>query len=340
MTWRGMKILHWIWRPDECERLLEAVDSEDRLDYILMTDRTGHNSLQTAILDDNLIVTDIILKYITEEERFKVVKCRDANGSTLLHLCQSGDMVRLILDRLTPDLQQKLILTTNYSRQTAVHRAAIYGQSSVVEAVMEYADEENVKHLLTCQDSIKIHILIWASCGGHKQTIRLVVDLLHDNDLLEKMALTSSQDRETVAHNLNARRYTDEIVYMMKYLSLETRRKLLSFTNNYGYAPYIFSTIPYKHVKERRRKFIPDWFYEIMIPELPIDNQLLKAVNYLMNKYSILSPGAVIQCRLNRQAARSSLQVHSSDALAHGTDEEVNISVSVRKYIALGRTES
>ena len=274
-----------------------------------MTDRTGHNSLQTAILDDNLIVTDIILRNISHEERGNVIQCRDENGNTLLHLCQSGDMVRLILDRLAPDLQQKLILTTNYSRQASVHLATIYGQISVLEAIMEYATKENVKRLLTCQDSIKIHILIWASCGGHKQTIRLVVDLLHDNDLLEEMALTSSQDRVTAAHNLNARRYTDEIVYMMKYLSLETRRKLLSFTSNSGYAPYIFAAIPYGQVMERRRKFIPDWFYEIMIPELPIDNHLLNAVNYLINKYNILSPGAVIQCRLNRQAAGSCLQV-------------------------------
>ena len=275
-----------------------------------MTDRTGHNSLQTAILDDNLLVTDIILKYITEEERVKAVQCRDENGSTLLHLCQSGVMVRLILDRLTPDLQQKLILTTNYSRQASVHLATIYGQISVLEAVMEYATEENVKHLLTCQDSIKIHILIWAGYSGHKQTIRLIVDLLLENDLLEKMALTSSQDGETVAHGLSNWRHRHEIVYMMKYLSLEKRRQLLSLTNSYGYSPSVVSAFPYSRIKEERRFTIPNYFYEIMLPDLPIDNHLLKAVNYLISKHNVMSPGVIIQCRL-QMAAEDRLQMQT-----------------------------
>ena len=275
-----------------------------------MTDRTGHNSLQTAVLDDNLVVADMILKCITEEERVKVIQCRDENGNTLLHLCQSGDMVRLILDRMADDLRQELIVNTNCSRQTSVHRATIYSQSSVVEAVTDYAYEENVKRLLTCQDSIKIHILIWAGYSGHKQTIRLIVDLLLENDLLEKMALTSSQDGETVAHGLSNWRHRHEILYMMKYLSLEKRRQLLSLTNSYGYSPSVVSAFPYSRIKEERRFTIPNYFYEIMLPDLPIDNHLLKAVNYLISKHNVMSPGVIIQCRL-QMAAEDRLQMQT-----------------------------
>ena len=311
-----MKTLHWIWRPDECERLLEAVDSEDRLDYILMTDRTGHNSLQTAILDDNLAIADLILRYIRHEEmleRVKAIQCRDENGNTLLNLCQSGDMVRLILDRLTPNLQQKLILTTNYSQQTAVHRAAIYGQTSVVEAVMEYATEENVKHLLTCQDSINFNLLIWSGYGGHKQTIRLVIDLLHDNDLLEASVSTCSLDKETVTHFINGRQYTEELVYLMKYLSLEKRRALFASANGYGYTPHQLCVVPHSKIREKRNALVPDYYHAIMLPDNPINNDMLRVINLLMNEYSIISPGAIIQLGLSVQSpGKHRLQLRDS----------------------------
>lgn len=308
---RGLKTLHHVDKAEECERRLRKIRTNDQIHYLTCRDKFGSTALHTAAWNNRLAVVELIIRSADCLTRDSVIFCIDNYGETPLHQARSSEMVNLLLTHLSPCLRQQFIRHGNaLGLPGAHHYARLYHSHRVMMELLLHSDETTVRHLLSYRDSEGYSLLLHACHSGDRQTVRMLLDAMSTCDYYDDTVMTVSHHGDTVIHTFIVRQWVEEIIEVLKPLTLTTRRNLSAVENKSGYSAYQLALIAPRLIRESG----PSGYLFInraCIPIFEVNNTLLSIIHLLTNEYCITSLASIIQCQLTTKLSLSHLQLNT-----------------------------
>lgn len=249
-----------LWTNLESDRSITATK---RLHYLICNDEFSWNHLHTTAQFNQLALADLIIKSVDISYRERVVFCVNNNGRTPLHYCSSSEMVELLVTSLPPHVRQNYLLHPDIDACTAAHCAISLNRHDTLSSIWSLSNDTTREQLLSYRGVCEVSLLMEAGHCGNRETVCLVLNLYTDSDCWEETIMSASGRGETIRHPLVAHQWMEELAEILKTLTLEQRRRLLSLKNFWGYSPYQLALMAPHQISPNsqsdRRTYVTMW---------------------------------------------------------------------------------
>lgn len=169
---------------------------------------------QYLIGQDRIEVILFILEHFGEHGKKLLVEPYGDESSISLHHARSEEMVKVLLQTISPHDRPKFLLSRNLGDQTALHQYCLYGETSAITGIVEISKASGIwfKLIMTEDDT--------GSLPFHLSASQVIASML-----METLSITERKDmltyinsrKMTMLHSVCAHDYTGEIVsYILK----------------------------------------------------------------------------------------------------------------------------
>ena len=313
---QGFMMLHDVSNTREGKAALAMVPQTEMFHYLTCKDIIGLTPLRRAVMRDNISVARLIIGASEPWYRDHVIYCLDDNRQTPLHSVRSVEMAQLLLGSLSPHLVKRYIKHRDRHGHTVAHHAVSWGHDLVLLEIWERLERASSRRkLLTWQDHEGCNLIMMACMRDKKQTIAHLIEMLIEADCLDQAVSATSLGGETALGALVVHQNIEDVVDILKALTLPKRRQLLAIKNTKGYDARQLAMTPPPQVKVGgRRTQLNLFIFKTGITRVEVSSHLLSVLHLLTNEYNITAPVSIIQCRLPTSASFSHVQLHMKTA--------------------------
>lgn len=279
--------------------LLSILSQNLLTQFMKHADRMGQTPLHRAAQSNRMDLAELMLGKIESHSRDLIICCVDQDGESPLHQTVSLNMTKLLLSNLSPSVCQQLIRLQDRWGRTAAHRASINGHYDVLKEIWHQSNDITHRHLLSCRDVRGDSLLMEAGWNGNREAVKLLLNLIADweSDWYLETVIAGSHDGDTLLHYLIVHQLVDEVVEVMKNLTLERRRNILAIENSRGFSPYQLSMIDPHQIKSSGSFQANEYVNILVFQQFPVNQKLLNVLHLFVNEYNIVSPASIIRCR-------------------------------------------
>jgi len=130
----GWTALHYAENRAVAEVLVQLVSSANRKGFILSTDKKQRTALHIAAKSGRTDVVEYFCSLLRKNDKHILHEMKDIFGRTALHFAENREIAKLLVESVLPKNKKSFVLSVTYeSHFTALHRAAIFGKTQVVE---------------------------------------------------------------------------------------------------------------------------------------------------------------------------------------------------------------
>ena len=240
---------------------------------------------------------------ISSHEKEQLILSRDENGCTPLHLCQSSEMVELLLSNVSADIRQSCIRTRSKAGQTAAHEILTGSYKDAFSAMWDYTDDQTRTDLIMCGDNWGQNLLMLSGFGDCEDAASLLIEHLQTmaNDLIVKVVATKNCRGNTALHSLVINQFIEEVAEILKPLTVANRRSVLGMTNKRNFCCFKLLRIS-NRMQESDGTYMRIFFNANAYRRRLTSNsngRLTSLIKLLVNDYTILPMISIVSYEVN-----------------------------------------
>ena len=310
--WKGVKTLHQVTDKRECRCLLQKVSKSQRVEYLLQKDWFHWTALHVMALTKRKCVAEMVLKSLdSQKDRDKVITSGMKNGGEIpLHWACSVDMVRLLLDTLSPNLIQNCLGYLDGNKRSAAHFAVIDQRPDIFKELWSRSTRNTREKLILNKDSMGRTLLMYAAHANDVDTINLILDHSKESEYYQQLFLICHPTAiNSIILPLIVHQRFSLIADVLHRITVNQRRSLLSIENNKGISALKLATLPTALIRDNIPKLVGFFDYFRLYKNFGNIDHKVDMHSYLRHftyEMCLTSQASIVELNLQAAVLRSS----------------------------------
>lgn len=295
------RALYRVSTVSKAKRILESIEEGEREDFITSRDKAGRTALFYVTSAD-------ICKFLIEsvtclERRDQFIRTEDNQETTALHWSRDGDIATILMNG-TADDQSKLEFVLH---QDCRGYTAAMGTDSceTLRAIFQECDDDTVTYLLQLKNNRDENLVQRFGMKCYMDHLAVIEDYLSVCDVEKTIMATDNQGNTPIVYMVIGQNNSC-LAETLKLLSLEQKRRAMSWRNKLATTVRQILLVHPHRLRDRFENYARNYQYagyqewEKHLTSLHgISRETVQIVHFMLNEYSLDSPGTMISARLS-----------------------------------------
>jgi len=223
----GQTALHYAENREIAKLLVESVLPNNKTTFILSVDENQHTALHVAANKGRTDVVEYLCNLSPAND--ELILKRNFKGETALHYAENREIAKLLVESVLPNNYTIFILSVDENQFTALHTAAIYERTRVVEYLCRFSE-------------LSVSLMFWQDCfnntGMHFATNKTIVSCmlssLEDAQIDELLSLTNNKGNTPILSLVDFGQH-ESLAELLQHIDNETDLDIITYLEQHNY---------------------------------------------------------------------------------------------------------